>query len=126
MDERRLNHNSATHLSRDFRFCRKTYQANVLSHLWLMQDVKEELKKNKGAELTERRDLDSVADILPCLGSFIITASVAGRIPSGSSIVSSFSARDDCYGVERPVDMLFVLHRLTVSSIILAGHLCVC
>lgn len=39
-----------------------------MTHLWLMQAVKEELKKNNGA--------------------FVISASVAGLRPGGSSMVS--------------------------------------
>lgn len=45
----------------------QTYTANVMSHLWLMQASEEELKKNKGG--------------------FIISASVAGLKPGGSSMV---------------------------------------
>lgn len=41
-----------------------------MAHLWLMQAVKEELKKNNGA--------------------FVISASVAGLRPGGSSMVSDF------------------------------------
>lgn len=40
-----------------------------MAHLWLMQAVKEELKKNSGA--------------------FVISASVAGLRPGGSSMVSA-------------------------------------
>ncbi|GFZ47207.1 hypothetical protein JCM24511_04950 [Saitozyma sp. JCM 24511] len=42
------------------------YRANVLSHLWLMQACQDELKSNKG--------------------SFVVSASVAGLRPSGSSM----------------------------------------
>lgn len=66
--------------------CSKTYQANVLSHLWLMQDVKEELKNNKGDLLSASgAEIPFYSESLT--GSFIITTSVAGRIPSGSSMV---------------------------------------
>lgn len=44
------------------------YNANVMSHLWLMQAVQDELKANKG--------------------SFVVSASAAGLKPSGSSMVS--------------------------------------
>ncbi|KAM0755134.1 NAD(P)-binding protein [Meredithblackwellia eburnea MCA 4105] len=47
------------------------YNANVKSHLWMMQAGQEELKKNKGA--------------------FLITASTAGLKPSGSSMAYAVS-----------------------------------
>lgn len=47
------------------------YKTNVLSHLWLMQACKAELVANKGA--------------------FVISASVAGLKPSGSSMAYSVS-----------------------------------
>ena len=50
----------------------KCYQANVMGHLWLMQDVEEELKKNEG--------------------SFVISASIAGLKLTGSSMVSEFAS----------------------------------
>lgn len=43
-----------------------------MAHLWLMQAVKEELKKNNGA--------------------FVISASVAGLRPGGSSMVSTIGS----------------------------------
>lgn len=45
----------------------RCYEANVLSHLWIMQAAQEELKRNQGA--------------------FVISASVAGLNPGGSSMV---------------------------------------
>lgn len=44
----------------------KTYQANVMAHLWLMQALEDELKANKGC--------------------FIVSASVAGLRTTGSSM----------------------------------------
>lgn len=50
----------------------RCYQSNVMAHLWLMQDLEDELRKNQG--------------------SFIISASIAGLRPVGSSMVSA----DNC------------------------------
>ncbi|CAK9781746.1 short chain dehydrogenase/reductase [Cutaneotrichosporon oleaginosum] len=47
------------------------YNANVMSHLWLMQAVQDELKANHG--------------------SFVVSASAAGLKPSGSSMAYSVS-----------------------------------
>lgn len=55
----------------------RCYQTNVMSHLWLMQEVKDELIANKG--------------------SFVISASVAGLKPSGSSIVCGAAHEDVTY-----------------------------
>lgn len=43
-----------------------TYKANVMAHLWLMQSLEDELKTNKGC--------------------FIVSASIAGLRPTGSSM----------------------------------------
>lgn len=43
-----------------------TYKANVMAHLWLMQSLEDELKANKGC--------------------FIVSASIAGLRPTGSSM----------------------------------------
>lgn len=51
----------------------KCFTTNVMAHLWLMQAVKEELKKNSGA--------------------FVISASVAGLRPGGSSMVRTRVSR---------------------------------
>lgn len=48
----------------------RCYESNVMSHLWVMQACQEELRKNRGA--------------------MVITASVAGTKPSGSSMVCFF------------------------------------
>lgn len=50
----------------------QTYKANVMAHLWLMQSLEDELKKNKGC--------------------FIVSASVAGLRPTGSSMAYCESA----------------------------------
>lgn len=44
----------------------QTYKANVMAHLWLMQSLEDELKANKGC--------------------FIVSASIAGLRPTGSSM----------------------------------------
>jgi NAD(P)-dependent dehydrogenase (short-subunit alcohol dehydrogenase family) len=51
----------------------RCYQSNVMAHLWLMQDLQEELKKNQG--------------------SFTISASIAGLKAVGSSMVSTSRSR---------------------------------
>jgi len=60
----------------------RCYQSNVMAHLWLMQDLQDELKKNEGC--------------------FIISASVAGLKPVGSSMVSAMPGAQHCSVADGP------------------------
>lgn len=58
----------------------RCFQVNVKAHLWLMHAVKPELEKNRGA--------------------FVSTASLAGVVPSGSSLVGGLWLRADLSTLE--------------------------
>ena len=60
------------------------YDANVLGHLWLAQASEEQLKKNQGQSLLSRPLHIRNAALA---GSIMITGSLSGYKPGGSSMV---------------------------------------